>query len=80
MSCMRGRVRRSKSPVIHAYLNPLVKWVWLGGAIVVMGTFVALLPNRRTVLVLAGSDAACGCDGTWDGAGAVAWGYFSRGT
>jgi cytochrome c-type biogenesis protein CcmF len=19
-------------PVIHAYLNPLVKWIWLGGA------------------------------------------------
>jgi hypothetical protein len=36
-------------------LNPLVKWIWLGGAIVVMGTFVALLPNRRTVMVLAGT-------------------------
>jgi cytochrome c-type biogenesis protein CcmF len=42
-------------PVIHAYLNPLVKWIWLGGAVVVLGTLVALLPNRRTVLVLAGA-------------------------
>ena len=39
-------------PVIHAYLNPLVKCIWFGGVIVVMGTFVALLPNRRAVLVL----------------------------
>ena len=22
-------------PVIHAYLNPLVKWIWLGGLVVV---------------------------------------------
>ena len=39
-------------PVIHAYLNPLVKWIWLGGAVVVLGTLVALLPNRKSVLVL----------------------------
>jgi len=42
-------------PVVHAYLNPLVKWIWLGGAVVVFGTLVALLPNRRAVLVLAGA-------------------------
>ena len=50
-----GQSPDSQVPVIHAYLNPLVKWVWLGGAIVVMGTFVALLPNRRSVLAIAGS-------------------------
>jgi cytochrome c-type biogenesis protein CcmF len=50
-----GQSPDTQIPVIHAYLNPLVKWVWLGGAIVVMGTLVALLPNRRTALVLAGS-------------------------
>jgi cytochrome c-type biogenesis protein CcmF len=53
-----GQSPDGQTPVIHAYLNPLVKWIWLGGAIVVMGTFVALLPNRRTVLVLAGSTEA----------------------
>ncbi len=42
-------------PVLHAYLNPLVKWIWLGGVVVVFGTLVALLPNRRAVLVLAGA-------------------------
>ena len=42
-------------PVIHAYLNPLVKCIWFGGVIVVFGTLVALLPNRRAVLVLSGA-------------------------
>src|SRR5262249_15993868 len=42
-------------PVIHAFLNPLVKWIWFGGVVVVFGTLVALLPNRRSVLVLAGA-------------------------
>ena len=41
-------------PVIHSYLNPLVKWIWFGGVIVVFGTLVALMPNRRAVLVLSG--------------------------
>jgi hypothetical protein len=36
-------------------LNPLVKWIWFGGVILVCGTLVALLPNRRAVLVLAGA-------------------------
>jgi cytochrome c-type biogenesis protein CcmF len=44
-------------PVIHAYLNPLVKWIWFGGVVVVFGTLVAMLPNRRAVLVLSGAQA-----------------------
>ena len=44
-------------PVIHAYLNPLVKWIWLGGAVVVLGTILALLPNRQAVMVLSGATA-----------------------
>ena len=44
-------------PVIHAFLNPLVKWIWLGGVWVVMGTLLALLPNRRAGLALAGAPA-----------------------
>jgi cytochrome c-type biogenesis protein CcmF len=50
-----GQSPDTQLPVIHAYLNPLVKWIWLGGAVVVLGTLVALLPNRRAVLVLAGA-------------------------
>jgi cytochrome c-type biogenesis protein CcmF len=50
-----GQSPETNAPVIHAYLNPLVKWIWLGGVIVVMGTIVALMPNRRAVLVLSGA-------------------------
>jgi cytochrome c-type biogenesis protein CcmF len=42
----------SGRPVIHAYLNPLVKWIWFGGVVVILGTILALLPNRQTALVL----------------------------
>jgi cytochrome c-type biogenesis protein CcmF len=45
-------------PVIHAFLNPLVKWIWLGGVWVVLGTILALMPNRRASLVLAGAPQA----------------------
>jgi len=47
-----GRTQDKQTPVIHAYLNPLVKWIWLGGAIVVLGTILALLPSRQAVLAL----------------------------
>ena len=47
-----GLSPETQVPVLHVYLNPLVKWVWLGGVVVVLGTFVTLLPNRRAVLAL----------------------------
>ncbi|HEV8384692.1 MAG TPA: heme lyase CcmF/NrfE family subunit [Candidatus Acidoferrales bacterium] len=47
-----GRSPENNQPIIHVYLNPLVKWIWLGGLIVVMGTGLALLPNRQPVLAL----------------------------
>jgi cytochrome c-type biogenesis protein CcmF len=48
-----GQSPDTQMPVIHAYLNPLVKWIWLGGLVVVLGTIVTLLPNRRAVLAFA---------------------------
>jgi cytochrome c-type biogenesis protein CcmF len=50
-----GESPGNQLPVIHAYLNPLVKFIWFGGVIVVFGTLVALMPNRRAVLVMAGA-------------------------
>jgi cytochrome c-type biogenesis protein CcmF len=32
--------------VIQVYVNPLVKWLWIGGLVVVLGTGMAMLPNR----------------------------------
>jgi cytochrome c-type biogenesis protein CcmF len=61
-----GRSPDSNLPVIHAYLNPLVKWIWLGGLVVVLGTILALLPNRQAVMVMspaAESSPAFGSEG-----------------
>ena len=33
--------------VLQVWINPLVSWVWLGGFVMVLGTLVTLLPNRR---------------------------------
>jgi cytochrome c-type biogenesis protein CcmF len=55
-----GQSPDTQLPVIHAFLNPLVKWIWFGGVVVVFGTLVALLPNRRAVLVLAGAPQPAG--------------------
>ncbi len=38
-------------PIIHAYVNPLVRWLWIGGGIVLLGTLVALYPGRRPMKV-----------------------------
>jgi cytochrome c-type biogenesis protein CcmF len=41
-----GMSNDGQKPVIHAYLNPLVNWVWLGTFVVIFGTLVALVPNK----------------------------------
>jgi len=47
-------------PTLHVFINPLVKWVWWGGMVVVMGTIVALVPNRAAVMVLARAEVPSG--------------------
>ena len=32
-------------PIIKVFLNPLIAWIWIGVSIVVVGTFIALVPN-----------------------------------
>ena len=32
-------------PIIKAFLNPLVGWIWFGLAVMVFGTFVAMVPS-----------------------------------
>jgi cytochrome c-type biogenesis protein CcmF len=36
-----------KRAVFQVFINPLVAWVWIGGVFMVVGTLIALLPNRR---------------------------------
>ncbi|MGC2333906.1 MAG: heme lyase CcmF/NrfE family subunit [Candidatus Acidiferrales bacterium] len=47
-----GRSPDTNQPVIHAYINPLVKWIWYGGIVVVLGTGLAMLPSRHAAIVL----------------------------
>jgi cytochrome c-type biogenesis protein CcmF len=34
-------------PIIKAFLNPLVSWIWVGVVLMVLGTLVALVPSRK---------------------------------
>ncbi len=47
-----GQSPDDNAPVIHAYLNPLVAWIWLGGLVLVLGTVLALIPSRQPQIVL----------------------------
>ena len=34
------------SATFKAYLNPLVKWIWIGGLVLVFGTLICMLPDN----------------------------------
>ena len=40
-----GKNPDTDRPIIKIFLNPLMNWIWIGVAIVVAGTFLALVPN-----------------------------------
>ena len=42
---MKARIRDTGQPIIKAFLNPLVGWIWAGLVIMVFGTLVALVPS-----------------------------------
>ncbi len=44
-SVFEGRNPDSGRPIIKVFLNPLIAWIWIGVVIVVVGTFIALVPN-----------------------------------
>jgi cytochrome c-type biogenesis protein CcmF len=33
--------------IIHAYLNPLVSWIWMGGLVFMLGTMICLMPDKH---------------------------------
>jgi cytochrome c-type biogenesis protein CcmF len=37
-------------PIIKAFLNPLVSWIWAGVLMMVFGTLVALTPKQWSVV------------------------------
>ncbi len=50
-----GRSPDNNQPMIHAFLNPLVKWIWFGGAIMALGTLLAMIPSTQPVLAFRGA-------------------------
>jgi cytochrome c-type biogenesis protein CcmF len=36
-------------PIIKAFLNPLVSWIWAGVLLMIFGTLVALVPSQKAV-------------------------------
>jgi cytochrome c-type biogenesis protein CcmF len=42
-----GKDDQTGQPIIRAFLNPLVMWIWIGVMIVVLGTLLALVPNSQ---------------------------------
>ena len=41
----------SQSVTLRIFVNPLVVWIWLGGAIVLLGAAFAIWPDRRRLAV-----------------------------
>ena len=45
-------------PIIKAFLNPLVSWIWAGVVFIVIGTFVALYPSQKPAAQKGGNSVA----------------------
>ncbi len=39
-----------RSVTLKAYLNPLVKWIWIGGLVLMLGTIICMWPDRSAEL------------------------------
>ena len=46
-----GLNANNTKPIIKAYLNPLVAWIWVGVLVIVFGTLIALVPNLQASAV-----------------------------
>ena len=43
-----GATTDGKKAILQVFYNPLTMWVWIGGVVLVVGTLIALLPNKKT--------------------------------
>jgi cytochrome c-type biogenesis protein CcmF len=53
-----GKNPDTDKPIIKVFLNPLINWIWIGVLIVVLGTFVALVPALTPAAARARAAAA----------------------
>jgi cytochrome c-type biogenesis protein CcmF len=40
-------------PIVKAFLNPLVSWIWAGVLFIILGTFIALSPSQTAAAQIA---------------------------
>ncbi len=52
-----GRSSDGMQYEIKAYVNPLVWWVWFGAAVMIFGTLICLLPDRKGAFTITGTTA-----------------------
>ncbi|HWZ12056.1 MAG TPA: cytochrome c-type biogenesis CcmF C-terminal domain-containing protein [Acidobacteriaceae bacterium] len=45
-----GKNPETDRPIIKAFLNPLVNWIWIGVLVIIAGTFLALTPNLEAAV------------------------------
>jgi cytochrome c-type biogenesis protein CcmF len=45
-----GKDPATGQPVIKAFLNPLVAWIWIGLLVTIFGTLIALVPNLSAAI------------------------------
>ena len=43
---LAGQDPESGKAIVEVFVNPLVRWVWIGGFVMVFGTLLALVPSR----------------------------------
>jgi cytochrome c-type biogenesis protein CcmF len=55
-----GRDQTNGLPIIKAFLNPLVMWIWVGLIVVVAGTLIALIPSLSASRATVTAPAATG--------------------
>jgi cytochrome c-type biogenesis protein CcmF len=41
-----GMSTDGSKPILQAYVNPLVTWIWIGALTLIFGTLVALVPSK----------------------------------
>ncbi len=46
-----GSNQDTGKPIIRAHLNPLVKWIWTGVHILLLGTILAMIPSKATTKI-----------------------------
>jgi cytochrome c biogenesis factor len=46
----QGGTKDGKRAVVQVFYNPLVMWVWVGAIVLVAGTLIALLPNKKAII------------------------------